>query len=113
MNDDGRGIALFMRFRGLVRHRARVVEPNYFGRLLPACSPAWLMLVFKFGDTPKSLRWPRAWSEGGSASCQGHEYELGGGRRRRVPRAHAYDRDSACPAATRPCPPDGRHRLTT
>src|SRR5207302_3052778 len=37
--------------------------------------------VVKVGDTPKCLRWERAWSERGSASRQDHERELD--RRRR------------------------------
>ena len=39
MNDDGRRIALFMRFLGFDLHRARMVEPSDFRRLLPVCCP--------------------------------------------------------------------------
>jgi hypothetical protein len=39
--------------------------------------------VVNVGDTSKSLRWERAWSERGSASRQDHERELDRRRRRR------------------------------
>jgi hypothetical protein len=39
MSDDGRLVAVFMRFLGFGERGGRIVERSAFGRLLPDCCP--------------------------------------------------------------------------